>query len=139
MKYQLTEKLTEALTKFQPKVLYAVKGDTYKIKDELKAAGAKWNPEYRKWTFTEKPENYETEIIAPEVKHPLEAIKVMLMKIDNGDYNNIENEVKIRCEYPGNEEKFSNFAIHYIVEKPIGKIYLNKFEEQLNGDITLSL
>lgn len=37
---------------------YLVVGNTYDIKEELKAAGARWLPDYRGWYFEEKPENF---------------------------------------------------------------------------------
>lgn len=39
-------------------ITYVVVGDTFNIKDELKAAGAKFNA-YIKWHFSTKPEQYE--------------------------------------------------------------------------------
>lgn len=46
---------------------YVAVGNTYKIKDELREAGAKWNATVNSWIFTEKPENYDTvELTAEE-------------------------------------------------------------------------
>ncbi len=40
--------------------IYVVLGDTYKIKDELKEAGARWGGNVLGWFFSEKPINWET-------------------------------------------------------------------------------
>ena len=40
--------------------LYVAYGDTYKIKDQLREAGAKWFPRFRSWGFTEDPEQFDT-------------------------------------------------------------------------------
>ena len=39
---------------------YAVYGNTYPIKEELKEAGAKWNAHLNAWVFAEKPSQYKT-------------------------------------------------------------------------------
>ncbi|MEC0526243.1 hypothetical protein P8822_00240 [Bacillus sonorensis] len=40
--------------------IFLVIGDTFKIKDELKKAGARFNNQIKGWFFTEKPELWET-------------------------------------------------------------------------------
>ncbi|MDU4051129.1 MAG: hypothetical protein E7H33_09455 [Clostridium perfringens] len=43
--------------------VYAVCGNTYNIKDELKAAGARWNKELKTWTFENEVANYKVKKI----------------------------------------------------------------------------
>lgn len=51
--------------------MYLVTGDTYKIKDELREAGAHWNTRLYGWVFTELKEDYPTvEINWEEVMEP---------------------------------------------------------------------
>ena len=50
----------KAARDFYTDVLYLVIGNTYSIKNELKANGAKWNFWMTGWTFTEPKENYKT-------------------------------------------------------------------------------
>jgi hypothetical protein len=40
--------------------IYAVKGNTYAIKDELKAKGARWAWALRTWVFDKPTDEYET-------------------------------------------------------------------------------
>jgi hypothetical protein len=65
-KQSLPEKIQEKGFNADGK-LYVAVGDTYRIKDELREAGAKWKPMFNGWAFTEKPEAYNTvELTADE-------------------------------------------------------------------------
>lgn len=65
-KLTLPEKIQERGFNAEGKI-YLVVGDTYRIKDELREAGAKWKPMFNGWAFTEKPEDYNTvELTAEE-------------------------------------------------------------------------
>lgn len=51
---------------FKNGYVYAVCGNCYSIKEELKEAGARWNRELRAWTFEEDNENYKTRKVTYE-------------------------------------------------------------------------
>lgn len=69
-KAELHEHFAEHLAEFgfnaDGKLYAVVQKDTYSIKDELKAKGARWNRRFNCWTFTENHEEYVTVVVSWE-------------------------------------------------------------------------
>lgn len=59
LKANLTEHMKEKGFNESGK-MYVTIGNTYEIKDQLREAGAKWEPRFRSWVFSEKPEEFDT-------------------------------------------------------------------------------
>lgn len=69
-KAELHENFAEHLAEFgfnaDGKLYAVVQKDTYSIKDELKAKGARWNRHFNCWTFAENHEEYVTVVVSWE-------------------------------------------------------------------------
>lgn len=122
-------------------ITYVVLGDTYKIKEELKAAGAKFNP-FLRWHFTSKNDTYPC--IKVSIEEIAEKTNEDLWSIDDYyamDYiENLlkKNAPKTNSDYIGNIgdtielkvtlEKIHTYETHYSYYGELNFIY--KFSDK---------
>lgn len=101
------EHLDELLTEkgFNDGKIYAViEENTYGIKEELKAAGAKWNSFLKRWTFTQKPSEWAT----VEVKWD----EYLTLNEETGyfNYKDVDGVKLMESKMPKVEKKVSEYV-----------------------------
>jgi hypothetical protein len=126
--------------------IYMVLGNTYEKREELKAAGARFNNQVGNWFFTEKPEAYETAEL--EVKELIEYnqlgqvdMKYSIIEVKNYIKEQTKKfSTKHESEYVGQigekintKFKFINsFMVEFASAYTYGieTIYINKLEDE---------
>jgi len=74
-------------------ILYVVtEPNTYSIKEDLKADGAKWRPQMSRWTFTERPKKWQTVGIRFEDLYHVNEYGVVAL-IDKPEYQAVDEMI----------------------------------------------
>lgn len=132
--------------------IYMVLGNTFNIKDELKAKGARFNNQIKGWFFNEKPEDYETAEL--EVKQLInydylgrvsmkwemdevhEYVQEQIKKATKAVEGSSEYVGEIREKIDANFKFISSFRIEFETNYNYGTTvnYINKMQDE-NGNI----